>query len=195
MRYIELSEEELTESMGYGSERAGEHEFATRGSTAPKGNSKYHVKLKKTGKIISTHSNAPDAVRARAKIGSADTHSIIKEDHMAATKDLINAIVSGKTTEIDAAFNEVFATKVTNALDNFKLDVASNLFVNQTQEAVEQVKEAVLPGSVHKDKNGNVLSAKTVPDKKPWSKENILGKSMAQHWADTGKAVHPKKKD
>lgn len=164
MAQIELSEDELNE-MGAGQARAGEHQFATMGAHNPK-KSKYHVKHKVSGKIISTHASAPDAVRARAKMGGADSHSIIKEeqDLTEQVSDLIQAISLGKSLDIESAFNEVMTNKMINAIDIKRTEIANNLF-NGVQEDTT-VEEAVVPGSVKKDKDGNVLSAKTVPDTK-----------------------------
>lgn len=162
MAQIELSEDELNE-MGYGDARAGEHHFATHGIKNVK-KSKYHVKHKVTGKIISTHASAPDAVRARAKLGGSESHSIIKEeqDLTEQVSDLIQAISLGKSLDIESAFNEVMTNKMINAIDIKRTEIANSLF-NGVQEDTT-VEEAVVPGSVKKDKDGNVLSAKTVPD-------------------------------
>lgn len=73
----ELTEAELNE-MGYGQGRAGEHDFAQNGSTVQK-KTKFILKNKATGKVISIHQDAPAAVMARNKIGSFTTHAIIKE--------------------------------------------------------------------------------------------------------------------
>jgi hypothetical protein len=161
---IELTEEEINEASAAAMGYAAEREFVSQHSNAPivAKKSKYHVKNKTTGKIMSTHANAPDAVRARAKMGGADTHSIIKEEFTLTeeVRELIDAISAGKTLDIDASFNEIMSNKLSVAIDNHRIEIASNLFSVQ-EEAVE---EAVVPGSVKKDKDGNVLSAKTVPD-------------------------------
>jgi len=85
-----LNESESLDEMGYGQARAGEHAWANSGSAMP---AKYHVKDRATGKVISTHANAPDAAKARNKVGSADTHSIIKESSMS---DLASGKGDGK---------------------------------------------------------------------------------------------------
>lgn len=55
---------------------------------------KYHVKNRSTGKIVSTHSNAPDAVKARKSVGDASTHAIVKEDTLdELSKDTLNSYV------------------------------------------------------------------------------------------------------
>lgn len=77
----ELTEEQLDE-MGYGSARAGEYEFARSGTAAPQKKTKFILKNKATGKVLSIHADAPSAVAARNKIGSFSTHSIIKEESL-----------------------------------------------------------------------------------------------------------------
>lgn len=55
---------------------------------------------------------------------------------MSSVKDLIDAIDSGKSTDIESTFNEVFAEKVSAGIDAFKAEIASNLF-----KPAETVKE------------------------------------------------------
>jgi hypothetical protein len=162
---VELTEEQLEEASAAAMGHAAEREFVSQhatASSAPK-KSKYHVKHKGSGKIISTHASAPDAVRARSKIGGADTHSIIKEDVdlKEQVAELIQAMSTGKSLEIESAFNEVMSSKLIQAIDVRRTEIANNLF-NSVQE--DTVEEAVVPGSVKKDKEGNIVSAKTVPD-------------------------------
>lgn len=185
MTYVELTEEELNE-MGYGSERGAEHAWASSGNHKPVAKSKYHVKNKTTGKIVSTHASAPDAVRARAKIGGHDTHAIIKEETslMEQVKELINAIEAGKSVAIESTFNEIMASKMVDAIDTMRNNIATNLF-NVREESVD---EAVVPGSVKKDKSGNVLSAKTVPDAHPGVEHAPAKSPNTSKWAkDNGK--------
>lgn len=44
------------------------------------------------------------------------------------TKDLINAIVAGDAIEIENAFNSTMAEKISARLDDFRVDVAQNMF-------------------------------------------------------------------
>ena len=76
---LEEVEEKLDERTGYGELRHADFNFANSEPVATKVQKKFYVKTK-AGKIVSTHSNALDAVKARAKIGDHTTHSIIKEE-------------------------------------------------------------------------------------------------------------------
>jgi hypothetical protein len=162
---VELTEEELEEASAAAMGHAAEREFVAQHQTTTNKKSKYHVKHKGTGKIVSTHASAPDAVRARAKLGPVghQTHSIIKEDINLNEQvaELIQAMSTGKSLEIESAFNEVMSSKLIQAIDVRRTEIANNLF-NSVQE--DTVEEAVVPGSVKKDKDGNIVSAKTVPD-------------------------------
>ena len=138
MSQIELSEDEVNEvsaaAMGHAAERDFSHNGSARAPVAKTAvaKTKYHVKNKKTGKIVSTHNNAPDAVRARGKLGTHETHSIIKEEFsiMEEVKNLINAIQSGKTLDIESSFNEVMSAKLVGAIDNRRAEIASSLFAD-----------------------------------------------------------------
>ena len=77
------------------------------------------------------------------------------------TLELINAIESGKSTAIEASFNEIMANKLVVAIDAKRNEIASGLFGVQE----DTVEEEVVPGSVKKDKEGNVTRFKTVSDK------------------------------
>lgn len=88
-RVADRNESESLDEMGYG-QAPWWRPPATSGSAMP---AKYHVKDRATGKVISTHANAPDAAKARNKVGSADTHSIIKESSMS---DLASGKGDGK---------------------------------------------------------------------------------------------------
>lgn len=54
-------------------------------------------------------------------------------------RDLIDAIDSGKSVDIDASFSEVFASKVSDGIDNLRSQISSNLFSSNTQaeESIE----------------------------------------------------------
>ncbi len=53
---------------------------------------------------------------------------------MSNTIDLINAIDSGKSTEIESQFNEIFASKIASAIDAKRIEIAGNLFSAQQTE-------------------------------------------------------------
>lgn len=81
-------DKEITEVTKYGSDRAGEFDYANRGT--PQNNNKrqtYSVVNKQTGKTVSVHNSTLDAVRARGRIkNGVDTHTIktntINEVHL-----------------------------------------------------------------------------------------------------------------
>lgn len=69
-------------------------------------------------------------------------------------KEFIDAIQSGSGSIASELFNELMSQKVISAIDTQRTEIASNLFKT----------EAVIPGSVKKDKDGNIASGKTIPD-------------------------------
>jgi hypothetical protein len=145
MSQIELSEDEVNEASAAAMGHAADRDFSNHGSARPNvaktavAKAKYHVKSKKTGKIVSTHASAPDAVRARGKLGTHETHSIIKEEFslMEEIKNLINAIQTGKTLDIESSFNEVMSAKLVGAIDNRRAEIASSLFADAAQTEAE----------------------------------------------------------
>jgi len=131
---------ELDEALGHGTERASEHSWASTGNARPAQKAKYLVKHRETGKVHSVHTDAPSAVRARNKIGGAETHSIVKEsveDIMEQVKSLIDAIESGKTVSIESTFNEIMSSKLADAIESRRGEIASNLFT-QTEATTEE---------------------------------------------------------
>ena len=56
-------------------------------------------------------------------------------------RQLIDAIDSGKTLEIESAFETIMADKVATKLDGFRQEVAKNMFASQVEEAKEEDKE------------------------------------------------------
>jgi hypothetical protein len=56
--------------------------------------------------------------------------------------DLINAIASGDSVSIDAAFNAEMATRVSSRLEDMRVSVAQNMFSEQdTEKAEDEVAE------------------------------------------------------
>lgn len=51
-------------------------------------------------------------------------------------KDLINAIVEGDASNIDAAFNSAMAEKVSSKLEDMRISVAQNMFKSPVAEEV-----------------------------------------------------------
>jgi len=65
-------------------------------------------------------------------------------------KDLIDAIASGDSLAIDAAFNSEMASRISERLDDMRVDVAQNMFRTESvgdddevaeDESVEEVAE------------------------------------------------------
>lgn len=111
----------------------------------------------------------------------------IKESVFEQTLELIDAIDSGKSTAIEASFNEIMANKLVNAIDARRQEIASGLF---------EVEEGVVPGSVKKDAKGNVLSFTTAPeDKRPdYQKKSFAELAMGVNQAHV-KMVAAKKRE
>jgi hypothetical protein len=56
--------------------------------------------------------------------------------------DLINAIVEGDATKIDAAFNSEMAARISNKLEDMRISVGQSMFATeQTEETTEEVAE------------------------------------------------------
>jgi hypothetical protein len=47
-------------------------------------------------------------------------------------KDLISAIASGDSLAIDAAFNSEMASRISERLDDMRVDVAQNMFATES---------------------------------------------------------------
>jgi len=57
---------------------------------------------------------------------------------MSGVQDLINAIDSGDSTTIDAAFENEMAGRISTKLDDMKVDIAQNMFKSQ-QEVTDEL--------------------------------------------------------
>lgn len=57
---------------------------------------------------------------------------------MSGVQDLINAIDSGDSTEIDTAFENEMASRISTKLDDMKVDLAQNMFKSQ-QEVMDEL--------------------------------------------------------
>jgi hypothetical protein len=53
-------------------------------------------------------------------------------------RQLIDAIDSGKTLDIEAAFETIMADKVATKLDGFRQEVSKNMFASQVAEAKKE---------------------------------------------------------
>ncbi len=56
-------------------------------------------------------------------------------------RQLIDAIDSGKTLDIESAFETIMADKVATKLDGFRQEVSKNMFASQVAEAKAEDKE------------------------------------------------------
>jgi hypothetical protein len=57
-------------------------------------------------------------------------------------KDLISAIAEGDSVAIEAAFNQEMATRISDRLDDMRIDVAQNMFRTESVQT-EVVEETV----------------------------------------------------
>lgn len=57
---------------------------------------------------------------------------------MSGVQDLIDAIDSGDSTTIDAAFEAEMASRISTKLDDMKVDIAQNMFKSQ-QEVTDEL--------------------------------------------------------
>jgi hypothetical protein len=57
---------------------------------------------------------------------------------MSGVQDLINAIDSGDSTTIDAAFENEMASRISTKLDDMKVNIAQNMFKSQ-QEVTDEL--------------------------------------------------------
>jgi hypothetical protein len=120
--------------------------------------------------------------------------------------DLINAIVEGDATKIDAAFNSEMATRISDKLEDMRVSVGQSMFATeQVTEEAEELEEASGNHTVDIDHTGeedsnakkhNITLKKTgkTPNSHNASgtKEN-LGKYLAKHYdgKNYAKEMHP----
>lgn len=58
------------------------------------------------------------------------------------TRDLVDALIAGDSLAIETTFHDVMTDKVTSALDNYRIQVAKNMFNPQDEdEPVEENNE------------------------------------------------------
>ena len=57
---------------------------------------------------------------------------------MSGVQDLINAIDSGDSTEIDTAFEKEMSARISTRIDDMKVDLAQNMFKSQ-QEVTDEL--------------------------------------------------------
>jgi hypothetical protein len=57
------------------------------------------------------------------------------------TRELVDALASGDSLAIETAFNSVMSNKVSTALDDYRIQVAQNMFISVPEEAVDPTEE------------------------------------------------------
>jgi hypothetical protein len=57
------------------------------------------------------------------------------------TRELVDALASGDSLAIETAFNGVMSNKVSTALDDYRIQVAQNMFISVPEEAVDPTEE------------------------------------------------------
>lgn len=57
---------------------------------------------------------------------------------MSNVRELVDALIAGDSMAIDNSFNTVMADKVSSALDDYRVEVARNMFNPTTETDVEE---------------------------------------------------------
>lgn len=57
------------------------------------------------------------------------------------TRELVDALVSGDSLAIETAFNGAMSDKVSSALDDYRIQVAHNMFITVPEEVTEPTEE------------------------------------------------------
>lgn len=57
------------------------------------------------------------------------------------TRELIDALASGDSLAIETTFNNVMSDKVSAALDDYRIQVAHNMFIDVPKEVTEPTEE------------------------------------------------------
>lgn len=133
-------------------------------------------------------SNNPNKIKGqlhimkRTKNIAKAVSKLTKESMTEQTLELINAIDTGSTLDIDASFSELMANKLVDAIENKRVEIATNLF---------SVTEAT--GTETKDDKGNVVKWKREGDWKKIDNKDPVGK--VTHLSDVArkKSVELKK--
>ena len=50
------------------------------------------------------------------------------------TRDLVDALISGDSMDIEKTFNDVMSDKVSSVLDSYRVQVAQNMFNPQVEQ-------------------------------------------------------------
>jgi hypothetical protein len=53
------------------------------------------------------------------------------------TRELVDALTSGDSIDIDNSFNSVMSQKISSALDNYRVQVAQNLFPKTEDQSLD----------------------------------------------------------
>lgn len=57
------------------------------------------------------------------------------------TRDLVDALISGDSINIEKTFNDVMSDKVSAALDSYRVQVAQNMFNPEIEQEQEETEE------------------------------------------------------
>ena len=55
------------------------------------------------------------------------------------TRNLIDAIISGKATDIETTFQATMADKISSAMEDRKVEVAQGMFTNPVREEIDEI--------------------------------------------------------
>lgn len=89
-------------------------------------------KLKQNAKTH--HDKAAGRIKGIVKATNKLTNKVVSEQ----TLDLINAIESGKSVEMETAFSDIMANKLVAAIDNKRNEIASQLFAVKEENNAEE---------------------------------------------------------
>jgi hypothetical protein len=73
-------------------------------------------------------------------------------------RNLINAIAEGDSVGIEAAFNQEMATRISDRLEDMRVDVAQNMFRTEAVEELDELSKKTL-GSYVKKASGDLASS------------------------------------
>lgn len=57
------------------------------------------------------------------------------------TRDLVDALIAGDSIAIENTFKDVMSSKVSDALDGYRMNVASSMFKSESEDSDEDTSE------------------------------------------------------
>lgn len=57
------------------------------------------------------------------------------------TRDLVDALIAGDSISIENTFKDVMSSKVSDALDGYRMNVASSMFKSESEDSDEDTSE------------------------------------------------------